>query len=150
MCAVEPSVGGAIDAARLPVEPDDSVSVSRFIRMDAEFLGPHEHVSRGPKHEQYGPGRMVVGLVIDARGPVGDMSNETVIRHLEAGESSLGLFVGGRLHFGGARIGNKISLPDLGFVGFIVLVLGFEVVFLPVETRFEAVIAIEDKFRVAE
>src|SRR5206468_441304 len=104
---VEPAVGRAINTARLPIASDDLVAFAVLEGTNARFFWPHIDIALRAHDQQYRSRGVVMGLVIDAGWPFGHMSDQAVIGHFEAGDSSLSNLVRRGVEGRGSRVGDE-------------------------------------------
>src|SRR4030095_8899612 len=79
---MKPAVGRAIDRPFLPVKLDHRVAAAVLERRRAEILRPEEDIAFRFQSQKHGARPVVMGFVINAHGPLGDMPGENVLSPL--------------------------------------------------------------------
>ena len=89
---VKPISGRAINAAFAPFDLDDFILVPFFVRVNALLLVLKQDVTDGLQSHDNGARPMIVSLVIFADGPLAQMTDQSIARHLELAQTQTSAF----------------------------------------------------------
>jgi hypothetical protein len=93
---------------------------------------------------------VIVSFVIDARRPLRNVTDQTVIRHLEAGDSALGDFVRRIVDGGDPRVSDEIRVPHACPFRLVTPIAHGKVRFFAVVAGLKRIAVVENEIRVAE
>src|SRR5262249_36110670 len=110
---VEPAARWAEDAPFAPAKFYHFLAVAGRVGSGAALFGPKQSVSRRFENDDHTPTTVVVGFMIKPGGPIGDMTDESVLRGLELNHTHFGsLHVKIVLDFDFFGIGNEVGFPN--------------------------------------
>src|SRR5262245_13204136 len=110
---VEPSTRWAKDAPFAPAKLDHFLATAGGVGLGPALLRPKQSISLRFENHDHSAAAVIVRFVVESRGPIGEVSNQSVLRRLElnhANFSPLDVKVVSDFDFFG--IGNEVGFPD--------------------------------------
>src|SRR5262249_45849079 len=147
---VEPSARWAEDASFTPVKFDYFLAAAGGVGLGAAFLRPQQSISLRFENRDHRAAAMIVRFMVESRGPIGHVSDQSVLRRLELNHAHFGSFdvkVVSDFDFFG--IGNEVGLPDRLQTDGIEILAACEKIIFAVESMGKVEREIKDEFRIA-
>src|SRR5262245_15446824 len=110
---VKPSARWADDAPSAPAKFDHFLATAGGVGLRPALLRPKQSISLRFENHDHRAAAVIVRFVVESRGPIGHVSDQSVLRRLELNHANFGsLDVKFILDLDFFGVGNEVGFPD--------------------------------------